>query len=61
MNQFGHVLTRIAGEPLEELFRRVAGAIGMNPKKWDWCDFGKVDGLVVNGGAGNHDKHVRIP
>ena len=33
MNQFAHVLTRIAGEPLEELFRRrVAEPIGMDPR-----------------------------
>ena len=61
MNQFGNVLTRVAGEPLEELFRRrVAGPIGMDPKQWDWGDFGEVDGLVVNGGSGNHGKHVHI-
>ena len=61
MNQFGRVLTRVAGEPLEELFRRrVAGPIGMDPAGWDWGDWGEVDGVVVNGGAGNHDKHVRV-
>jgi CubicO group peptidase (beta-lactamase class C family) len=61
MNQFARVLTRAAGEPLEDLFRRrVAGPIGMDPARWDWGDFGEVDGVVVNGGAGNHDKHVRI-
>jgi CubicO group peptidase (beta-lactamase class C family) len=31
----------------------------MDPKRWDWGDFGNIDGIVVNGGAGNHDKHVR--
>jgi CubicO group peptidase (beta-lactamase class C family) len=61
MNQFAHVLTRIAGEPLKALFkRRIADPIGMNPQAWDWGDFGKVDGLVVNGGAGNHAKYVQI-
>jgi CubicO group peptidase (beta-lactamase class C family) len=61
MNQFAHVLTRIAGEPLKALFkRRIADPIGMNPEAWDWGDFGKVDGLEVNGGAGNHAKYVRI-
>jgi len=30
MREFGHVLTRIAGEPLESFFRRrVAGPIGI--------------------------------
>ena len=61
MNQFAHVLTRIAGEPLEELFRRrIAGPIGMDPAKWDWGDFGAVDGRVVNGGSGNQNRHMFI-
>ena len=61
MNEFANVLTRIAGEPLKDLFRRrVADPIGMDASKWDWGDFGKTDGLDVNGGSGNHDKHVRI-
>jgi CubicO group peptidase (beta-lactamase class C family) len=61
MNQFANVLTRIAGEPIEELFkRRIGDPIGMNPEKWDWGDFGEVDGIVVNGGSGNSNRHVRI-
>lgn len=61
MNQYGHALTRLAGEPLVDLFRRrLAAPIGMNPKQWRWGDFGVVDGLVVNGGAGNHNQHVMI-
>lgn len=61
MNQFANVLTRIAGEPIEELFRRrIAEPIRMDPAQWDWGDFGEIDGLVVNGGSGNCDKHVRI-
>jgi CubicO group peptidase (beta-lactamase class C family) len=53
MNQFANVLTRVAGEPLKALFkRRIADPIGMDPAAWDWMDFGTVDGLVVNGGAG---------
>ncbi|MDP2897835.1 MAG: serine hydrolase [bacterium] len=61
MNQFASVLTRIASEPIEDLFkRRVADAIGMNRAKWDWGDFGEVEGIVVNGGSGNSDKHVFI-
>ena len=54
MNQFANVLTRIADEPIEDLFkRRIADPIGMDRAKWDWGDFGKVDGLIVNGGSGN--------
>ena len=61
MNQFANVLTRIAGEPIEALFKhKIAEAIGMNSSKWDWRDFGKVHGIVVNGGSGNNNKHVHI-
>jgi CubicO group peptidase (beta-lactamase class C family) len=61
MNQFANVLTRIAGESIEILFeRRIADPIQMNCGKWDWGDFGKVDGIVVNGGSGNNNKHIFI-
>ncbi len=61
MNQFANVLTQIAGEPIEELFRRrIAGPIGMDPAKWNWGDFGEVEGITVNGGAGNQGKHILI-
>lgn len=61
MNQFANVLTRIAKEPIEELFKkRIADPIGMDRAKWDWGDFGKIDGIVVNGGSGNNNKHIFI-
>jgi CubicO group peptidase (beta-lactamase class C family) len=61
MNEFAQVLTRIAGEPIEELFRRrIADPIGMNRKRWDWGDFGEVERLVVNGGSGNSNRHMQI-
>jgi len=61
MNQFANVLTRIAHEPIEDLFkRRIADPIGMNTEKWDWGDFGQVDGIIVNGGSGNHNRHMFI-
>ena len=61
MNQFANVLTHIAGEPIEDLFkRRIADPIGMDRSRWDWGDFGQVDGLVVNGGSGNSNKHIQI-
>lgn len=61
MNQFANVLTRIAGEPIEELFRRrIAGPIAMRPGQWNWGDFGEVDGIVVNGGSGNGNRHMFI-
>jgi CubicO group peptidase (beta-lactamase class C family) len=61
MNQFAHVLTRIAGEPLDVVFkRRIADPIGMDAAAWSWGDHGMVDGLRVNGGSGNWRKHVLI-
>jgi len=61
MNQFANVLTRIADEPIEDVLkRRIADPIGMNRSKWDWGDFGEVDGIVVNGGSGNSNKHMFI-
>jgi len=59
MNTLGLALTKIAGEPIEKLFRRrIAEPIGMND--WDWGDYATVDGLVVNGGSGNGNKHIFI-
>jgi len=61
MNQFGNVLTRIAGEPIEELFtRKIADPIGMDTSYWDWHDWGYIDGLIVNGGAGNKGRGIHI-
>lgn len=61
MNEFAYVLTQAADEPLNELFkRRIADPIGMDPAQWRWGDFGVVNGLVINGGAGNNSKHVFI-
>jgi len=61
MNLFGLVLTKLAGEPLDELIaRRIAKPVGMDPKQWRWGSFGEVDGLRVNGGSGNSSKHVQI-
>jgi CubicO group peptidase (beta-lactamase class C family) len=61
MNMFGLVLTKAAGEPLEELFgRRIADPIGMDRKQWDWGDYATVEKLVVNGGSGNGGKHISI-
>lgn len=61
MNQLANALTRVAGEPIEELFRRrIAGPVGMDPDGWDWGDWGTVDSLLVNGGAGNKSKGIHI-
>ena len=56
-NQLAHVLTRVAGEPLRDLFkRRIADPIGMRPEMWRWASAAEIDGLDVCGGAG----HVSI-
>lgn len=61
MNQFANVLTRIAGEPLEGFFRRrIADPVGMDPNEWHWGDFGRIDGITVNGGSGNSNRHIFI-
>ena len=61
MNEFGNVLPRIAGEPLQDLFkRRIADPIGMDPNQWRWGDFGRVDGITINGGSGNSNNHIFI-
>ena len=61
MNEFGLLLTRVAGEPLKRLFeRRIAEPIRMDPNEWRWGDFGQRDGVTVNGGSGNSNNHVFI-
>lgn len=61
MNQFANVLTRIAGEPIMDLFKlRIADPITMNPKGWYWGNFGVIDGLLVNGGSGSQSKGMHI-
>ena len=53
-NEYANVLTQIAGEPLQELYRRrIAGPIGMNPNAWSCDNPGTVNGLLVNVRAGN--------
>jgi CubicO group peptidase (beta-lactamase class C family) len=61
MNQFGNVLTRIQDGPIEQLFKqRIADPIDMVEGDWDWGDWGTVDGLEVNGGAGNKSRGIHI-
>jgi CubicO group peptidase (beta-lactamase class C family) len=61
MNMFAAALTKVAGESIEGLFKRkIADPIGMNPEKWDWKDFGEIEGITVNGGAGNKNKGIFI-
>lgn len=61
MNQFANALTRIVGGDLESLFEsRIAEPIGMASSDWDWGDWGSVDGMLVNGGAGNKSRGIHI-
>jgi CubicO group peptidase (beta-lactamase class C family) len=61
MNMFAYALTKVAGEPIKELFKReIANRIGMNAEKWDWRDYETLDGNIVNGGAGNNGWGIMI-
>ncbi|MBN2269415.1 MAG: serine hydrolase [Sedimentisphaerales bacterium] len=47
----GYILTKTAGEPLEQLFKeRVADRIGM--KQFTWSDYGYRDGILFDNPAG---------
>jgi CubicO group peptidase (beta-lactamase class C family) len=63
MNEFGLVLAKIAGDPLEGVLkRRVMDPIGANPDKWKWGERKAPDGVKVNvnSGSGNAGGHVQI-
>jgi CubicO group peptidase (beta-lactamase class C family) len=61
MNLFAKALTAVAGEPIEHYFKRkVAEPIGMTENEWDWKDFGEINGVTVNGGAGNKGRGIHI-
>jgi CubicO group peptidase (beta-lactamase class C family) len=61
------ILTKIAGEPLRDLFRRrVAEPIGLDASAWRWGDWGEFDRLTglrnvpVCGGSGLYDRGVSM-
>jgi CubicO group peptidase (beta-lactamase class C family) len=55
----GYILTKIAGEPLENVFRSgVADRIGMI--NWDWSDYGKKGGIRFNNPAGTPNRDEAI-
>lgn len=57
MNEFANVLSQIAGESLDILFKeRVAERIGIRPDEWKWGDWGSYQGIRINSGAGNHTR-----
>ncbi len=56
---YGLMLTRTAGEPLEDVFaRRIAEPIGMNRDEWRWGSWGVRNGLAINGGSGEGEAGV---
>jgi CubicO group peptidase (beta-lactamase class C family) len=60
-NELGFLITKIAKVSMESLFQeRIATKIGLSANAWDWGDFGRIDGLTINGGAGNGGNHVFI-
>ncbi|HIE29989.1 TPA: class C beta-lactamase-related serine hydrolase [Candidatus Poribacteria bacterium] len=55
----GYIMTHIAGEPLEALFkRRIADPIGMT--NWEWKDLGVVDGILLNSPSGIYNGGIHI-
>lgn len=51
----GAILTRLAGEPLQSVFkRRIADPIGLT--KWDWGVSGRIEGIDLNNAAGTPSK-----
>jgi CubicO group peptidase (beta-lactamase class C family) len=58
MHLLGLALTRIAGESMQDIFRRqIAERIGMDPTRWRWGSFPADRGIAVNSGASG----VEIP
>lgn len=54
-------LTRIAGEPLRDLFmRRIGAPIGLSEASFHWGVQPEGDGIAVNGGAGAPGSGVEI-
>lgn len=58
MDILAYGMTRIAGEPLSQLFtRRIADPVGLG-ERWLWGDYGLVNGVRVNNGAGGYFKGI---
>jgi CubicO group peptidase (beta-lactamase class C family) len=56
-----NVLTRVAGETMQDLFeRRIAGPIGMDSNNWDWGHYTTDDGLSIDGGGGYLDRGIVV-
>jgi CubicO group peptidase (beta-lactamase class C family) len=52
------VLTKAAGEPLADFFkRRIGDPVGID-SRWMWGDFGLVNGMKINNGSGGQSKGI---
>jgi CubicO group peptidase (beta-lactamase class C family) len=61
VNELGFLITKIAEKSMKALFQeRIGSVIDLDPNAWNWGDFGQVEGLTINGGAGNNRNHVII-
>ena len=59
MTQFGHVLTRAAGEPLDQLVRRrTAEPIGMT--NWKWAEVGSSKDKALDWPGGIHTSAIEL-
>ncbi|MDF3129314.1 serine hydrolase [Kiritimatiellaeota bacterium B1221] len=58
LNMMSHALSQASGTPLSETFEtRIAKPIGLG-RKWDWGDYGRVEGVKVNNTSGSDFKGV---
>ncbi len=49
----GLALSKLAGRSLDTLFKeRIGDPIGMDHEQYRWKDYGPIDGITINGGAG---------
>ena len=62
LDMLANVLTRAAGESLQELFtRRIAVPIGIKLDDFSWREFAAKDGTTITGGSGYYsDEQVEI-
>jgi hypothetical protein len=60
-NELGWLVTKIANRSMEALFQdRIGSKIGLSANAWEWGEVVEMDGLTVNGGAGNIGGSVKI-
>lgn len=60
-NLLAYLLTRSAGEPLQDLLQReVMTRLGISKADWSWGSYGRYGGAWLNSGSGNYDQHVTM-